>query len=580
MATNLEQLADEIIETDFLIVGGGLAGLMAAMTARKKGKIDVAVMERANITTSGEIPKGLMGWHALKPLTMAFPAGEPPKMPFLPPGAAPDGLQNMMVGAMGMMNSMKVVAKLEAIGLKFREADGNYNLLDFKHESMRRVEGERGGLMDLMVSGPYRGGDLKEKMARAARESGARIFNRVILTGLITKDGTCVGATGVDTRQGKFLVFKAKAVLISTGGVHRLYPYDYLPFPANLFYGLDFPGNHGGGIAAAYRAGAKVANMEFLFVTGNSPAGPGWQFKMKNAKGEVLEDKYPDVDQAKLQEFFPNTTFLFQPDMFNPEVERDVVCYDLTQATDEQLIVPTWYNAATMPWNLKIQKLQGAETIPKAMHEIRLVTVGLARSFSGIVAMNNRGESSLKNLYIAGDTSCGSGGGATGATSWGYTIGEYVREAASEIKAPEFDAEQLKQLAADRERVMAPLGKKGEHPLELEDYVRQINRNYIYLRKTEPRLNRALELITIAQEKFLSRVGAKSPHELMRAVEVRDIIELSKLHAQASLIRKESRRGTAHFRVDYPNRDDGNWNKAVVFQNLGGEMKYTLEALV
>ena len=54
MVTELAQLADEVIETDFLIIGGGLAGCMAAIRARQKGNINVVIMERASIKYGGD----------------------------------------------------------------------------------------------------------------------------------------------------------------------------------------------------------------------------------------------------------------------------------------------------------------------------------------------------------------------------------------------------------------------------------------------------------------------------------------------------------------------------------------------
>ena len=63
--TELEVLADEIVETDILIIGGGLGGKMAAIRAKEKSNVDVAVVEKSNISRCGEVPSGLDEYTAI-----------------------------------------------------------------------------------------------------------------------------------------------------------------------------------------------------------------------------------------------------------------------------------------------------------------------------------------------------------------------------------------------------------------------------------------------------------------------------------------------------------------------------------
>jgi len=82
----------------------------------------------------------------------------------------------------------------------------------------------------------------------------------------------------------------------------------------------------------------------------------------------------------------------------------------------------------------------------------------------------------------------------------------------------------------------------------------------------------------ITDEKFVPTLKASDPHELMRALEVQDIIKLSELHAQASLLRTESRDLPSHYRIDYPRQNDAHWkNTIVTMQNVAGEAKYEIE---
>ena len=82
----------------------------------------------------------------------------------------------------------------------------------------------------------------------------------------------------------------------------------------------------------------------------------------------------------------------------------------------------------------------------------------------------------------------------------------------------------------------------------------------------------------IAKERAVPVLAASNPHELMRALEVQDIIELSELHAEFALRRTESRMVPYHHRIDYPEQDDEHWaNVIITVENVAGEAKYEIE---
>jgi succinate dehydrogenase/fumarate reductase flavoprotein subunit len=195
--------------------------------------------------------------------------------------------------------------------------------------------------------------------------------------------------------------------------------------------------------------------------------------------------------------------------------------------------------------------------------------------------VNDKAEASIKNLFVAGDASCGLGDSGSKAIVWGLIVGDHVSELTTELKQAAFDGQQIKQVEADKKRTLAPLGKKSDVvPLELEDYIRKINMNYIGIRKIGPRLKRAIDIMRVAKERFVPTLSAGDPHELMRALEVQDIIDLSELHAQFSLLRTESRDTPNHYRIDYPKQDDEHWQNVIITaQNLAGEAKYEVERM-
>jgi succinate dehydrogenase/fumarate reductase flavoprotein subunit len=579
MIAKLTELADEVIETDFLIIGGGLAGCMAALRARQQGDIDVAIMERASIKYGGDSigVDDHSDWRPEYYKTMIahpLPKGFPPdNVVKHPKNFGPDKFRGGSISWNLALNEARNYARaqvaLEAIGVNMLEDDDTLKIrqqravrgLPHWHQPVADADGKVDA--DWIL---YRGTDLKQKLATAVLKSGARIFSRTLLTGLITKDGTVVGATGVNTRTGKFLVFKAKTVLLSTGGIRRLYMYPYAPFPNSLFFSRTCAGNHGGGVAAAYRAGARLGSLEFIYVRivaagacTTSGVGGGWYWNLKNSKGETI-----------------GMWNAFEPNMETAAIERDVFTFDRGSAVNEA-VVGCYFTAATeYPRALKLHKLAGGMGKGDPV-EVRPFLNGITHG--GILPVNGNAETSIKNLFVAGDASCGLGDSGSKAIVWGFIIGEHIRELAPGLKKPVFSGEQIKQAEAEKKRALAPLAQKGDvNPLELEDYVRKINMNYVGVHKIEPRLRRAAEIMKMVKERFTPALSASDPHELMRAIEVQDIIELSELHARFSLLRTESRDTPNHYRVDYPRQDDEHWKNAIVTaRNVAGEAKYEIE---
>jgi succinate dehydrogenase/fumarate reductase flavoprotein subunit len=579
MPLRLEQVADEVIETDFLVIGAGLAGSMAAIRAKSKGNIDVAIIERASIRYGGDSigVDDHSDWRPeyykkmiQHPLPKGFPSEKELARPkAMGPNRLRGGTTSWKLGVNEAKNYARAYFALKDIGVKIHEDDGTVKIrqerkipgLPHWHQPLPDASGKIDA--DWIM---YRGTDLKEKLADAVIKGGTRVFSRTLITGLLVKNGAVVGVTAVNYRTGKFLVFKARMVLMSTGGMRRLYPYPYAPFPNNLFYTRSCAGNHGGGVAAAYRAGAKLANMEFIYVRiiaagacTTSGAGGGWYWGLKDSKGEYI-DMWSVLSQ----------------NMEAAPIERDVISFDRGSVVDEA-VIGCYFTAATeYPRALKLHKLAGGMG-EGAPIEVRPWLGGIIHG--GILPETEYAESSLKNLFVAGDASCGLGENGSKAIVWGLIIGDHARKIVLDLKSPVFDNGVVHQSEADKVRTFTPLGNNGGvAPLELEDYVRKINMNYIGIHKIGPRLQRAADIMKITRERFVPSLSARNPHELMRALEVQDIIDISELHAQFSLLRTESRDLPNHYRLDFPEQDDENWrNTIVTAQKLSKETRYQTE---
>jgi hypothetical protein len=106
------------------------------------------------------------------------------------------------------------------IGVRIREDDGSLKVVQGyrKGTVWGRVEYDENGKPTEPLFGTFsRASDLKMKLGTAVRKTGTRVLDRTMLTSIITRDGVAIGATALNTRTGKFLVLKAKAILLATG---------------------------------------------------------------------------------------------------------------------------------------------------------------------------------------------------------------------------------------------------------------------------------------------------------------------------------------------------------------------------
>ncbi len=180
---------------DFLVVGGGTAGCMAAIKAKHQNPdAHVLVLEKANIRRSGAIAMGMDGVN-----TAVIPGNSTPEQYVKEITIANDGILDqkcvLKTGELGF----SVIQELEEWGVKFqKDNEGEYDL-----KQVHRV----GKYVLPMPEGK----DLKKILSRQVKRNKVEVINRVMATRVIVKDGRAVGVTGLDVRSGDFHVIQAKA---------------------------------------------------------------------------------------------------------------------------------------------------------------------------------------------------------------------------------------------------------------------------------------------------------------------------------------------------------------------------------
>ncbi|MBC7337137.1 MAG: FAD-binding protein, partial [Clostridia bacterium] len=173
--------------------------------------------------------------------------------------------------------------RLEAIGVPLRQRDGTY--------LRTRSFGQ---------PGPYwinfNGKEMKPRLAAAVRAAGCTVLDRVVIGDLLVREGSVLGAVGFHLRSGEVYLIRAGAVILAAGGTNRIYLN-----PTGLSFNTWLcPVNTGDAAAMALRAGAALANMEYMRMTlvpkGLSAAGlnafMGMGAKLVNAKGEAFMERY------------------------------------------------------------------------------------------------------------------------------------------------------------------------------------------------------------------------------------------------------------------------------------------------
>ena len=264
-----------IIETDVLIIGGGTAGCYAAIRLGEKTDLKIVVAEKANIKRSGCLAAGVNALNAY------ITEGHVPMDYVKYASNDADGIvrEDLLLDICDRLNS--VTHDMEKRGLTI-----------LKDENGKYVSR---GWRNLKINGE----NIKPILAEAVyAQKNVEVYNHINITDFRYDNNAVRGAYGFGTEEPVFYEFKAKAVLIATGGAAGLYrPNNPGENSHQMWY---CPFNTGAGFAMGILAGAEMTTFEMRFIalrckdtiapTGTLAQGVG--AKQLNSKGEVYEDKY------------------------------------------------------------------------------------------------------------------------------------------------------------------------------------------------------------------------------------------------------------------------------------------------
>src|SRR5690606_8962135 len=415
------------------------------------------------------------------------------------------------------------------------------------------------------------GKDVKKALYRVLRQrrmrERIRIENRLMPVRVLTADGRAVGAAALHTRTGEFVAVGAKAVVLATGPCGRL----GLPASGYLYGTYENPTNAGDGYSMAYHAGAELSGIECFQINPlikdyNGPAcayvaNPFGGYQV-NAQGE----RFVDSDYWSGQ--------------MMAEVKREIesargpIYLKVSHLPEETLsTLESILHTTERPTRCTLHANRGHDYRTHDI-EMHISEIGLCGGHpaSG-VWVDEHARTTVPRLYAAGDLACVPHNYMIGAFVFGDLAGAHAASTLDEVPAPaELPQDQI---AAAHELIYRPLRNPDGPPQPQVEYkLRRFVNDYVAPPKTATKLGLAVETFERMRAE-VEGIGARTPHELMRAVEVSFIRDCAEMAARSSLTRTESRWGLYHERADLPERDDTAWRYHLnLRKNADGEMEF------
>ncbi len=557
---------DVFIETDVLVLGGGLAGCFAAIKAAQKNA-NVVLFDKANIIRSGN---GGTGLHRI-------PLIHPEHNCSYEEFAAQNiqraaGICDEDVALAFAKDTMERVCDLESFGVTVRNDTGSF--------IFKPAQDIAPGKIAIWGPGSSVWHDIKPRLAQKVEECGTKVYNRTAAVGLLTKDGTIgsevIGAIGMNTRTGQFIICAAKAVVLTTGGSYRVGRHKDSLYAPTRFIECGCPTNCGDGQYMAFRAGADIVNMEFLEMSpmwkdfahwGCGPVGSVGRELL--GSGEPVSTSHDEA--SKLDRYTKTYTFgLNAESLFNDASQIDGYPENKSEMRE---LLEAEENEATSYAYLLWQKKRN-ENYANGPIEFEWHPPYLHNNQAGI-HMSADASSTLPGLYCAGDVIGGSWRqSAGGAFVFGAKAGSNAAEYASSKTMEHINPDQVTQEKKHLHNAVNISSDKGYSWIELEDKARQIVSEYGAPLTSDAKLKRGLLHLERIETEYLPLLYARNVREMLRVQEVHAAFWIAQAHLKSALFRKESRSPYVSilYKRGYDFQDDKNWLKHSVLRNDNGQM--------
>jgi succinate dehydrogenase / fumarate reductase flavoprotein subunit len=533
----------ETHEHDVLIIGAGGAGLRAAIEALAQGA-SVGVICKSLLGKAHTV----MAEGGIAAAMANVDAGDDWRTHFRDTMRGGKFLNNWQMAQLHAQEAPDRVRELEHWGALFdRTDDGRILQRAFGGHSFKRLchVGDRTGL----------------EMIRTLQDRGVQmgfdVYMECTTTRLLMDSGRVAGAFAYWRENGRFVVFKAKAVVLATGGIGKAWP-----ITSNSW---EYTGD---GMALAYKAGAELMDMEFVQF---HPTGMVWPPGVQGllvteavrGEGGILRNK---LGERFMEKYDPKRMELSTRDVVARAIYTEVregrgtehggAFLDISQKPAEYVKrkLPSMYHQFLELADVDITKgpMEVGPTCHYMMGGIRVEAETAAASIPGLFAAgeaaaglhgaNRLGGNSLSDLLV-----------------FGRRAGLAAAEHAKRQSAPAIDSGQVEEAARE---MLAPFEcQTRESPYEVHADLQQITQILVGIYRTEEDLKSAMEGLARLKERAqqLSISGSRmfNPGWHLCA-DLKSMLTVSEAVTRSALARKESR--GAHSRIDYPDYDP-TWGK-------------------
>ncbi len=492
-----------MIKTDFLVIGSGIAGLNFAIKAAKYGKVTI-ITKKDIIESNTNYAQG-----GIAAVLSKYDTFEKHIKDTLKVGC---NIGNKKAIEVMVKNAPKEVKSLAELGIGFDRYKGDISLTKEGGHSKRRIVHIR----------DVTGREIEETLvSHVINNKNTEVYEKHIAIDLIKNNGRCIGATILDVKNNKIINIFSKATVLTTGGLGEIYSHSSNPRIAT-----------GDGVAIAYRAGAKIEDIEFVqfhptaldkkgcrrFLISETIRGEG--ALLVNNKGERFMEKY-----HKLKELAPRDVMTRA---ILDELKKGKVYIDVRNHGDDFLKkrFPTIYRTC-YECNLDISK--------------QLIPISPVAHYScGGIKTNTYGETNIKALFAFGEVTCTGVHGANRLPS-NSLLESVVFSSRGISKCKQYIKNKIK-----IKKIKSPrLIKNMKELSKIRNNLRKIMWDYVGIIKSTQDCNKALNQIKNIEKKINQIKGIN-----YQLIELKNMVLVAKLITIASLKRKNSI--GVFYNEDYP----------------------------
>ncbi len=594
---------EQEIDTDVLVLGGGIAGCWAAISAARQG-LRVALVEKGDTIRSGAGGPGCDHWCNAP----AYPGSNVD-----PDEWAIHMADRPYCNGIGLQiqcrEDFDTLLEMEHMGGKIRDTQDEYvgaegrdpktkfmisprytrihsYLPDPKLETEKDHPDPNRKLNNVVIR--VWGTTFKPALKKECKRLGVKIFDRVMATSLLTENGVqggrVVGATGFNNRTGEFMIFKSKSTVLSTAGGGSMWLINTELAGYSNMMSRTITGD---GTVMAWRAGATLTKMEN---TGGLRIATGLKHKWYTGAGDASYENVPIVDangkrvpwpiqgweDAGAMQPGPGVEEAIRKGILKGEyalpfygdfpgmkdVERRATWnLMLGEESTTKIIIDTFNQAGYDPSRDLLQSYKYLEggSLPQWRDA----------GYGGGLLVDWDLKTTLDGLYAAGTQMF-----APEDHSYAAATGRYAgRKAAAYARQIGDGKVSKEQIAREKARVYSPVKRSsGMEWKEVHAGIARAMQYYVSEFKTETLLNMGLDALNKIEAESVPLLCALDPHKLMRSLENTSLLTYAQIIIQASLARKASSVPLNFQRIDYPALDPPEWNKFLTIKLENGKV--------